>query len=190
MWQTLEFGASHEGRPGVLLPDGSEPKPVLFDMGSGSHMHESSDWWIYDGTLRAPRATRLRGACSCGWRGERNYPLDWDQVDPDRPELFDTYGPENDWEQHVEDVEARAVPLPSDLVALLDQVQDRLDVLASDAPLATLRAVAALERATCRAGRTAALYANSDDPTGEAAGNALGLTPREARSRVFHYGHR
>lgn len=190
MWQTTEFGASHEGKPGVLLPDGSEPKPVIFDVGSGSHLHESSDWWIYDGTHRAPLATGLRGSCSCGWRGETHYPLDWDEVDPHRPDLFDTYGPENDWDQHMDEVEARAVPLPSDLAALLDQVQARLDTLAADAPLATLRAVAALERATGRAARTAALYANDDDPTGTAAGKALGLTPREARSRIFHYGHR
>lgn len=184
MWRTVEFGASHEGKPGVLLPDGSEPKPVLFDTGSGSHTHESSDWWIYDGTLRAPRATELRGSCSCGWRGEARYPLDWNEVDSNRPELFDTRGPEDDWEQHVKEVEGRTVPLPADLVALIDQVQARLDGLASDTPLAALRAVSLLEHATRHAGRTAAHYAHDDDPGGAAAGKALGITPQEARSRL------
>ncbi|MGW4725371.1 hypothetical protein [Streptomyces sp. NPDC004291] len=34
---------SHEGMVGVLLTDGSEPKPVFFDLGSGATFHESSD---------------------------------------------------------------------------------------------------------------------------------------------------
>lgn len=43
MWQTEEparvteeFGASHQGCAGAVLPDGIEPKPAIFDLGSGT----------------------------------------------------------------------------------------------------------------------------------------------------------
>ncbi|WP_435191254.1 hypothetical protein [Streptomyces sp. bgisy126] len=64
----------HEGMVGVLLADGSEPKPVLFDLGSGATFHESSDWWLYDGTFRRPTAVSIRGRCACGWRGTKTSP--------------------------------------------------------------------------------------------------------------------
>ncbi|MGW6202525.1 hypothetical protein ACWF9B_02550 [Streptomyces sp. NPDC055089] len=187
MWETVEFGAAHEGRPGVLLADGTEPKPVYFDTGSSGNMHQSSDWWIYDGTLRAPTATQLRGSCSCGWRGESLYPLDWETVDRRSPEDHDTSGPESDWDQHITEVEARAVPVPEDLAALLAQVDQRLNALASDAPLAALRAIAALERIVAEAGRTAAFHAEADDPAGNAFGPGLGLPERDARARLLRY---
>lgn len=66
----------------------------------------------------------------------------------------------------------------------------RLDTLADAAPLAALRAVAALERTTQRAGRMAANYVFTDDPTEERAGPALGISPDKARSRLAHYGLR
>ncbi|MFE2295055.1 hypothetical protein [Streptomyces sp. NPDC059452] len=190
MWSTEEFEASHEGRPGVMLADGTEPGPVYFDAGSGPNVHRSTDWWVYDGTLGAPLATRMRGACSCGWRGETLYPIDWDRVDRWQPYDFDTTGPEEEWDRHVAEVEAGAVPLPDDVVELLDRIETRLDRLAADAPLAAIRAIAALERTTCYIGRTAALHAEADDPLGERMGTALGLTPEKARSRLFHYGRR
>ncbi|MFJ8164195.1 hypothetical protein ACIRBY_25170 [Streptomyces sp. NPDC096136] len=34
-WTSDEFGTSHEGRGGVLLADGTAPKPVCFDSASG-----------------------------------------------------------------------------------------------------------------------------------------------------------
>ncbi|WP_371790321.1 hypothetical protein OG285_05485 [Streptomyces sp. NBC_01471] len=190
MWQVEEFGTSHEGRPGVLLADGSEPKPVIFDTGSGPTVHESSDWWIYNGTLRAPRATDLRGSCSCGWRGGERYPVDWESVDSRRPYLFDTQGPESDWQRHMEEVGARSTPLPAGLVALLDQVGEQLDALVTDAPLAALKAVAALERITRDAGEMAAHYVEADAVSDETLAAALGLTEKDARSRLFHYAHR
>lgn len=80
-WENEGFGASHRGRPGAVLADGTEPKPAIFDLGSGTHFHETSDWWVYDGdTPRAPHATALRAACSCGWRGTALHPVDWQQV--------------------------------------------------------------------------------------------------------------
>src|SRR4051794_13931402 len=33
-WTTEEFGTSHKGAVGVLLADGTAPKPVFFDTGS------------------------------------------------------------------------------------------------------------------------------------------------------------
>ncbi|WLQ45623.1 hypothetical protein P8A22_37995 (plasmid) [Streptomyces laculatispora] len=187
MWETMEFGAAHEGRPGVVLADGTEPKPVYFDTGSGANMHESSDWWIYDGTLGAPVATQLRGSCSCGWRGETRYPLDWETVERHSPERHDTCGPENDWDQHITEVADRAVPIPEELTALLAQVDQRLNALAGEAPLAALRAIATLEHTLTQAGRTAALNAEADDTAGNTIGPGLGLPDRDARSRLLRY---
>ncbi|MGW1843005.1 hypothetical protein [Streptomyces sp. NPDC001966] len=49
MWETEGFGGEHEGRPGALLADGTEPGPAYFDSGSGSTVHRSTDWYVYDG---------------------------------------------------------------------------------------------------------------------------------------------
>ncbi|WP_406447200.1 hypothetical protein OG782_00480 [Streptomyces sp. NBC_00876] len=77
----------------MVLADGSEPQPALFDTGSGGHVQESCDWWVYDGTRRAPLATQLRASSSCGWRGENCYLLDWTQVGRHGTDLFDLAGP-------------------------------------------------------------------------------------------------
>ncbi|WP_329139293.1 hypothetical protein OG552_33020 [Streptomyces sp. NBC_01476] len=180
-WQTGEFGMSHEGRAAALLADGSEPEPAYFDIGSGGHVPSTTDWWVYDGTLGTRRATRLRGACSCGWRGTRTYLIDWELV-ADGPGDADTSGPRADWKDHLGDVEARSVPLPGGLEGLLAQVDEQLTALADDAPLAALKAVAVLERATRRAGRAAARNAEADEVSWEAAGKALGMSPAEAGS--------
>lgn len=37
MWGTVEFGKAHRGTSGALLPDRSDPQPVLFDGGSGAN---------------------------------------------------------------------------------------------------------------------------------------------------------
>ncbi|MGW2631263.1 hypothetical protein ACWC2K_18245 [Streptomyces chattanoogensis] len=121
-WKTEEFGASHEGRAGAVLADGSEPTPMYFDAGSGGGGHSTSDWWVYDGTLGAPRASELRASCSCGWRGTSRYPIDWSDVPEDCPYAYDTSGPYDDWEQHIAEVEAQTVPLPDELTDLLHQV--------------------------------------------------------------------
>ncbi|MFC9619439.1 hypothetical protein ACFTXM_05390 [Streptomyces sp. NPDC056930] len=41
MWETDEFGSEHEGRPGVLLADGTEPGQVYFDAGSGPRVRDA-----------------------------------------------------------------------------------------------------------------------------------------------------
>ena len=188
-WQSKEFGSSHEGMAGAVLGDGSEPGPVYVDAGSGGHMPEITDWWAYDGTLGAPRATHLRGSCSCGWRGEHRYAIDCDRA-ADGPYDADPKGPHDDWVQHIEHVSERSVPLPVTLAGLLAEVDQQLTALAADAPLAALRAVAELERTTKRIGREAAHHAEADELSWEAIGQALGLTERDARSRLINYSLR
>ncbi|MFH8692674.1 hypothetical protein ACH4EC_38215 [Streptomyces anulatus] len=187
MWKTMEFGEAHQGRPGVLLTDGSEPATVLLDGGSGANFQESNDWWIYSGELRRPRATSLRGACSCGWRGETSYPLSWEEVDQNGPYLYDTRQLKDDWARHIDDVEAGAVPVPDVLVALLDQVEQELDRLAGDAPLAALRAINRLEHIIAEVGDAAAYGAEADARSGTAIGPGLGLPEDEARRRLLRY---
>lgn len=80
-WTTEAFGVSHEGIVGALLADGSEPKPVYLDFGSGGGSGcTTGEWWAYDGHLGRPKAVAYRSACACGWRGE-SFPIDWDQAD-------------------------------------------------------------------------------------------------------------
>lgn len=85
---------------------------MLLDEGSGANFHETNEWWIYSGELRRPLATSLRGACSCGWRGDTSYPLSWEDVDRNAPHLYDTRQLKDEWARHIDDVEARAVPVP------------------------------------------------------------------------------
>ncbi|MEU0839478.1 hypothetical protein ABZ370_08405 [Streptomyces sp. NPDC005962] len=189
MWHTTEFGSSHEGKPAAVLADGSEPKPVYFDVGSSGSVPAVSEWWVYDGRLHAPKAAHLRGSCACGWRGESLYPIDWDQVEDARFDI-EVSGPQSDWEQHVEEVRARSVPLPTALETLLTQVDEQLTALSVEAPLAALRGVAVLERITKRIGREAAYDAKADELSWDAIGQALGLDEKTARSRLLHYSLR
>ncbi|GAA3011533.1 hypothetical protein JCM13580A_62500 [Streptomyces drozdowiczii] len=187
-WKTEEFGASHQGRPGAVLADGAEPKPVTFDLGSGTNVHETSNWWVYDGnTLGAPRATALRGACSCGWRGSALHPIDWEQIAAEGPEWWDTQGPHDDWKQHSADVEHQAVPVPEDIAGLLARRRERLDVLADDAPLAALRIVAALEHVTAETATVAAYAVRADEQSWDTNATGLGLTEDDARTRLHRY---
>ncbi|MEE1769363.1 hypothetical protein PUR34_14695 [Streptomyces sp. JV185] len=167
---------------------GRAPGPVYFDAGSGPTVHRSTDWWIYDGTLRAPFATEMRGACSCGtpW-----YPLDWEAVDRRRPYLFDTSGPEGDWDVHMADVQDRAAAVPEDLTALLDRLETRLTVLTADEPLAALRAAATLERLTQRMAADTVCHVDGvDGPQWDIIAQALGVSRQTARSRLTRYALR
>ena len=189
-WRTEEFGSSHEGLAGAVLADGSEPKPVFPDTGSGGHMHQTTEWWAYDGNLSRPRAEEVRGACSCGWRGATRYPIDWTQRDHEGLHDLDTSGPRDDWAQHIADVEARSLPLPSELDDLLERLTNQLDALTTEAPLAALKAVAALERVTGRVGREAAYAVEAEELSGAVISEALGLTEKDAQSRLTHYSLR
>ncbi|GGV14683.1 hypothetical protein GCM10010245_25470 [Streptomyces spectabilis] len=169
-----------------MLADGSEPKKARIDPGSGPSFHETREWWAYSGTLGRPRATRARGACSCGWRGETEYPIDWDQVDA-YTEDFPSPEPLLDWERHINDVAARTVPLPTELADLIEQIDGQLTRLVQDAPLAALKAVIVLEGLTKRVARDSARRAEGDGLSGETLGQALGLSPDAAESRLLGY---
>ncbi|ROQ23600.1 hypothetical protein EDD98_7550 [Streptomyces sp. PanSC19] len=181
---------SHEGKVGVLLADGSEPGPVYFDLGSSSHFHESTDWWAYDGTFRRPTATSMRGRCACGWRGERTFPIDWRQAERDGLDAYDTSGPELDWEAHMDEVAARAVPLPEDVAGLLRQLRERLDELVDDTPLTVLKVAGELEEITAFFGplATRLLTRAQEIPLSRVA-EVLGMTEQAAGSRLRHYEH-
>ncbi|MCX3061656.1 hypothetical protein [Streptomyces beihaiensis] len=178
-WESEDFGASHRGRAAAVLADGSEPKARLFDVGSGSEIPSSSDWWVYHGRHGAPLATAVRAVCRCGWSARRSQPLDWTEVDPDAPYAHDLPGAYADWEHHMADVEARTVPLPADVSGLLEQLEERLSALADDAPLAALRTVGMLERLARETGRMAA-FTTAADPATVATG--LGITEQAAAS--------
>ncbi|QMU71608.1 hypothetical protein [Streptacidiphilus sp. P02-A3a] len=184
-WQIDEFGPSHTGRAVAVLADGGEPRPMVYDTG-GASGHTTSQWWVYDGTGRAPLATHLRAGCSCGWRGSALHPLDWAELG-DEPYAVDPVGPRQDWCDHIDQVEARTVPLPDDLTDLLRRLDERLTDLAADAPVAALRAVGELERIAERVGVDAAHNVAVDGVPWETLATALGLTENDARARVSRY---
>jgi hypothetical protein len=189
-WKKDGFPA-HEGAVGVLLADSSEPGPVYFDMGSGSEMHESTDWWVYDGTLNAPRAERIRARCACGWRGETAYLIEWEKAERHDPFAYDTSEAERDWEAHLDDVEARSVPLPIEVTDLLHQLRQRLEQLVDDAPLAAVRAAGRLEAMAGAIGSPAAYRAvRGAEVSWRQIADALGTTEEEARSRLLRYEYR
>ncbi|WP_331751620.1 hypothetical protein OG215_40680 (plasmid) [Streptomyces globisporus] len=186
-WVTDELGEVHGGQPGVVNADGSEPGPVTIMSTSGGGVGTLTEWWAYDGRIEGPAATDLRGSCSCGWRGETLYPVDWDQAHGRQPYEYDTSGPERDWLQHTEEVEATLVPLPDDLAALLVQVNERLDTLSSSEPLAVLRAANILQRHTQMSLQTAASSIERNRTTPAAVAAAIGCSPSQAKDRLRSY---
>ncbi|MFI8823736.1 hypothetical protein [Streptomyces sp. NPDC053431] len=182
---------SHEGTAAALPANGSEPRPGVLDAGSGGHLQESSEGSRHGGTLGRPTAPSMRGSCTCGWRGERTYPLDREHTWPDDRDVHDTSGPKRDWEAHMEQVAARAVALPDDLAVLLDQLRDRLDALLDDAPLTALKAADALESVVASTGPVAALFLTraADVLPMARIAELLGMTEQAAGSRLAHYRH-
>lgn len=185
-WKTEAFGASHEGWVGAVLADGSEPREAVIDAGSGANFHRTREWWAYSGILSRPRAVAARGACSCGWRAEGQYAIDWDEADAVSAK-FPRSEPYDEWQEHIRGVEAQTIPLPPELEELLKRVEEQLYALADDAPLAALKAVAALERTTKHVSRRAAQYAEADELSWESISRALGLSEEDARSRLLRY---
>ncbi|MGW0704091.1 hypothetical protein ACWD0A_33325 [Streptomyces sp. NPDC002867] len=185
MWVAEEFEEQHVGYAGAVLADGSEPRLVYLDLGSGASMQSTREWWAYTGRFGRPKAAGFRGACACGWRGP-DYPIDWDRLgDEDDLDDADLSGPYRDWAAHIDAVEQQTVPLPADVTDLIDLLHTRLGMLADDHPAAALRAVAALERLARNAGRTAAYRIDpSADHWADELARHLGTTPDRARSRV------
>jgi hypothetical protein len=188
-WQIEEFGRSHTGRAVAVLADGSEPRAMVYDTGSAAS-HTTSQWWLYDGTLRAPLATHLRGACTCGWRGTSLHPVDWATLG-ERPYDVAPLGPQEDWFLHVRKIAAQAVPVPDTVTVLLQQLDEQLSLFAEQTPAAALRATAQLERLTDRIGAQAAHRISDSSTPWEAVAVSLGLTELDARALVdaYRYGY-
>lgn len=206
-WQTDEFGAAHEGRVGVVLADGTAPNPVEFDTGSGSNVHQSTDWRRHDGSweplVKAPRAEALRAVCSCGWQGDPHPVAELPALVAALEEAAvgaeDGAGPrhpwkgqeepkvcERDWAAHVDEVERAAVPLPEDVTLALARIADLLEALAGDEPLVALRAVRQLQSTVELVGGDAASLARRGHDL-ETIGRALGLPEKDARNCLSRY---
>ncbi|BAU81395.1 hypothetical protein [Streptomyces laurentii] len=185
MWE-LDSAEGHRGRVGVLLEDGSVPGPVYYDIGSGASFHKSAEWHIYDGTLGAPRADRMRAACACGWYGEAAYPIEWDRVSSREPYHYDTSGPQGDWATHAREVAALARPLPEDVAALLSRLRTRVDELENSDILAGLRVMGELESVIGCSAPYFARAATGAYPEEEIA-RALGSTRAALTTRLRRY---
>ncbi|MGW7304270.1 hypothetical protein ACWGI1_01675 [Streptomyces sp. NPDC054835] len=187
MWEP-DRPDGHLGDIGVLLEDDTEPGPVYYDTGSGASFHKSRDWYCYDGTLGAPRATRMRARCACGWRGQTTYPIDWAKVERRRPYHYDTSGPEADWDAHTQEVASLAVQLPEHGARHLGQLREWLYDDDVDL-LVILRAVGELESITTTAASYAAREAGSTYSEKEL-GRALGLSDTALSARLNRYKRR
>lgn len=195
-WTNWKFGPSHQGRSGVLLQDGTEPGPAIFDTGSGAYMHKSYRWQDYDGMFTNPRATALRGACSCGWRGEDSYPLVWSTTDDDDEDWVEdppTDDCSRDWNAHLEQVEARSAQVPEKLERRVAKLVRQLDDLSVVEPLTVLKVLERLERQLIEVRQTAAyevLDEQSSEEEGrswEAIATALALPVDQVEWRLYQY---
>ncbi|MFG3343681.1 hypothetical protein ACGF1Z_01300 [Streptomyces sp. NPDC048018] len=130
-----------------------------------------------------------RGRCTCGWRGEHTYAVDGDDSRAGARPTRGTPGPKRDWEAHMDLVAARAVPLPDDVAALLDELRARLDTLLDHAPLTALKAADALQGVVASTGPVAALFVSRAAEVLPMARIAelLGMTEQAAGSRLAHY---
>ncbi|MFJ4318957.1 hypothetical protein ACIP46_27260 [Streptomyces lavendulae] len=188
-WMTEEFGASHEGAVEVLLADGTVPPPAYFDSGSATAGHRVSQWSVYDGRPRVPRAAALRAVCSCGWKGPAQK-LDWEVIgQQDLAEAGDGQADacERAWDTHTANVETSTIPLPDTITMLLEQLEEEIDKLAKTSPIAAVRAARRMEIAAGRVGYWAARSTLHDLTPGQA-GGALGLTESAARSELARLG--
>ncbi|WP_129808738.1 hypothetical protein [Streptomyces albidoflavus] len=111
-------------------------------------------------------------------------PIYWGQVAVDMASLTEESRPLEDWEQHIDEVDAAAAIVPPELLGVIEQFGPGL---ADSEPLAALRAVAVLERLTARTARAAAHNLHADGPEGEVVAGGLGLPAQQARSRVLRY---
>ncbi|MGW1642181.1 hypothetical protein [Streptomyces lavendulae] len=189
VWTTYEFGTSHEGAVEVLLGDGTVPKPVYFDVGSGTAGRQVSQWSVYDGRPGIPRAAALRAVCSCGWTGSEQ-PLDWEVIGGrDLAEAADNQADacERAWDAHTANVEASTIPLPDTITMLLEQLEEEIDELAKTSPIAAVRAARRTAIAAERVGYWAARSTLHDLTPGQAAA-ALGLNESAARSELARLG--
>ncbi|MER7982745.1 hypothetical protein [Streptomyces sp. NPDC095817] len=189
-WTTDEFGPCHTGAVGVVLDDGTVPRPVYFDASSGGGGQAVSQWTVYDGRPhQGPRAAALRAVCSCGWNGPEQR-LDWEVIGDQDLQTAGAGAADicmRDWDEHTVDVERSAVPLPEAVTVLLGQLEVEVEKLAKSSPLAAIRAARRLEVLAVQTAYWPAYDARRDVDLGQAAA-ALGLDERGARSLLARLG--
>ncbi|MFD4906956.1 hypothetical protein [Kitasatospora purpeofusca] len=191
-WTTDEFGSSHEGAIGVLLPDGTVPEPAFFPLSSGAGGQTTSEWSVYDGRFSlTPKAHALRAVCSCGWTGTE-YPLDWAQIGEQNlrvaaRELAEECEMEW-WDRHTTTVEKSAIAVPEDITDLLRLVSEKIEKLAQQSPLAAVRAARLLEVTAVRSSYWPAHDVRAKTSP-EEAGAALGLNEDDTVHLLARFGN-
>ncbi|MEV6048780.1 hypothetical protein [Streptomyces xanthochromogenes] len=153
-------------------------------------MPSSTEWHVYDGRFGRPRATVLRGSCSCGWRGMAEYPLDWTTLPHDKPlyeAAIDLSGPIADHDAHLSVIRAAAVQLPAELIDLFTDLVRRLNGLATEEPLVALKALADLRYIVAQAGEEATNEITAGDVPIEHVAAALGTSEAAARTYLSSY---
>ncbi|MYR84411.1 hypothetical protein GTY41_05465, partial [Streptomyces sp. SID685] len=92
-----------------------------------------------------------------------------------------------DWDTHIGEVARSAVPVPETINGLLDQLDQEIEKVGKDAPLAAVRAVRRLEvlAAQCAYGPAREV---AQDLTPEQAAAAIGLNEEEARRHLARLG--
>ncbi|MET7390842.1 hypothetical protein ACFYPT_35555 [Streptomyces sp. NPDC005529] len=191
-WTTEEFGSCHTGAVGVLLSDGTVPRPVYFDASSGGGGQSLSQWTVFDGHPRqGPRAAALRAVCSCGWNGPAQR-LDWEEIGDQDLQTAGAAAADTcmrDWDEHTLEVERSAVPLPEAVTGLLAQLEVEVEKLAKSSPLAAIRAARRLEVLAAQTAYWPARGVRTDADLAQAAA-ALGLEESGARALLARFGRR
>ncbi|MET7826827.1 hypothetical protein ABZT23_19325 [Streptomyces sp. NPDC005386] len=189
-WTTDEFGPCHTGAVGVVLDDGTVPRPVYFAASSGGGGRAVSQWTVYDGRPRqGPRAAALRAVCSCGWNGSEQR-LDWEEIGDQDLQTAGAGAADicmRDWDEHTVEVERSAVPLPEAVTILLGQLELQVEKLAKPSPLAAIRAARRSEVLAAQTAYWPARDARRDADLGQAAA-ALGLDEPGARALLARFG--
>ncbi|RKT09346.1 hypothetical protein BX285_6433 [Streptomyces sp. 1114.5] len=195
-WTTDEFGTSHEGRVGVLLADGTTPRPVTYPTASGGGGSSTSYWTAYTGDRfgLAPRAHALRPVCSCGWTGPEHR-VDWPEPDEEGEDGKAEFGDQaydaadacqDEWDEHIAEVERSTVPLPEAVTELLRRLGEEIETLGDSSPLAALRAAHQLEVTAKQAGYWPACAVRRE-VSRERAAAALGLDEDGVRRLLSHF---
>ncbi|MFG2895056.1 hypothetical protein [Streptomyces sp. NPDC048248] len=178
----------HEGYPVAVLADGSEPEPVqqTFSLpGGGTGSSPNSAWWLYNGQDDRPLAVAVRAACACGWRSADTFPVDFADHEGTDGWEADT-GPFAAWRyEHIDAL--RGVAMPRALHEALRNVEQLLQELSAERPMAVLAAVGRLEKLVGDVAPSAGAAARLDSQTWKAIGRALGTTRQAAYQRFARF---
>ncbi|MFG2639874.1 hypothetical protein ACGFYP_02660 [Streptomyces sp. NPDC048370] len=125
---------------------------------------------------------------ACGWRGGTTYPIDWEQVRrEDGPYAYDTSGPYEDWNGHMDEVAAGQIPLPPDVTGALQLLRARQDELMEEQPPAVLRVARELEDVIASSVPVAARIISLEDTPVLEVAEALGAIEKAAGSCLSRY---